>query len=346
MKTQRLLLTPLAFAVAASLSMGVHADGDGHHDNYLGASASINDEQKTVHNGVVNQGTENTATIQDSLGGASGNVGVNVAAGDNNQQANAAAIATADVAAVAATSDALFVFGPPVPSAQASINVEQKAYGNDLTNYSVPNNATLNNAAGGVSGNLGINIAAGNYNQQKNNMTVAASQTAYRAGASVSVEQTSAGNTTANHATLSYENQPISLTLNATGTYSGTSDQIGNVYPDMWSGSSHPGGTSTGHFDLDTATQGGTDLNGDGGALAFNEAGNSSLSGTVTGYLPVVSGFSQPVVNNALLTNSLGGVSGNIGVNIAAGGGNQQSNSLSIAAGCHACTVAATPASE
>ncbi|MGU1043544.1 hypothetical protein ACSEO3_26820 [Pseudomonas aeruginosa] len=30
-------------------------------------------------------------------------------------------------------------------------------------------------------------------------------------------------------------------------------------------------------------------------------------------------------------------VSGNVGVNIAAGGGNQQSNSLSIAAGCSSC---------
>lgn len=328
MKTQR-LLTPLAMALAAVLSVGAHASGNS------GASAKINDEQNNEYNNVVNQATENSAEVAGSLSGASGNVGVNVAAGDNNQQANAAAIATAD---------ALFVFGLPVSgSAQATINVDQANYKNNVLNTSTANLASLSDSAAGASGNLGINIASGTSNQQKNDMAIASSENAYTAGATVNVDQQSSSNITNNLATLESSTQQVSLTLNAGGTYDGVSDQIGNVYPDIWTSAPHPGGSADGHFDLDTETQGGSDLNGDGGALAFNEEGNITLAGTVSGYLPVVSGFNQAVVNTASLTNSLANVSGNVGVNIAAGSGNQQSNSLAIAAGCNACVPTATP---
>jgi hypothetical protein len=51
----------------------------------------------------------------------------------------------------------------------------------------------------------------------------------------------------------------------------------------------------------------------------------------------VQSGWKDPVTNNATISGSLNNVSGNVGANIAAGVGNQQSNSLSIAAGCKSC---------
>ena len=320
MKTQR-LLTPIAFALATALSAGA----------YAASSATIEDTQTSSDNGVLNQATDNDAAVGGSLGGASGNVGVNVAAGGNNQQANAAAISTAD---------ALFVFGLPVnASADATINVTQVSKRNGVANYSSPNNASLSDSAGGASGNIGMNIAAGDYNQQKNDMAVASSEEAVSAGANVTVAQTSKGNVTNNYATLEYGSQQVSLNLGARGTYEGTSDQIGDVYPDIWNGSSHPAGSPVGHFDLDSDTQGGSDLNGDGGALAFNEEGTVALRGVVTGSIPVVAGFSQAAVNNASLSNSLGGASGNVGVNIAAGAGNQQSNTLAIAAGCNACVA-------
>ncbi|WP_022962428.1 hypothetical protein [Halopseudomonas pelagia] len=247
MKTQK-LLTPLAMAMVALLSVGAHATGYPGSD---GASATVVDIQENKNNTSFNKTVENTAEVEGSLGGASGNVGVNVAAGDNNQQANAAAIATADSAFV-------FGFGLLGGSAQASIDVYQNNQHNDLTNYGVPNDASLTDSAGGTSGNLGINIAAGNSNQQKNDMAVASSDTAYTAGANVLVHQNSSDNSVSN------------LDL----------------------------GGSHGHW----------------------------------GYQPGV-----PVVNNAVMSGSLGGVSGNVGVNIAAGSGNQQSNSLAIAAGCNAC---------
>ncbi|MBH2036378.1 MAG: heme utilization protein, partial [Pseudomonadales bacterium] len=41
-------------------------------------------------------------------------------------------------------------------------------------------------------------------------------------------------------------------------------------------------------------------------------------------------GWANPVTNTATLSGSVNGGSGNLGVNVAAGVGNQQSNSLAI----------------
>lgn len=257
------LLTPLAFALTAALAVSAHATGYGDPN---GASASVDDSQINHNNSVENNETKNTATVSGSLGGASGNVGVNVAAGDNNQQANAAAIATADAA---------FVFGGfGGSSASASVAVDQQAYDNALTNYGNPNDATLTGSANGASGNAAINIAAGNYNQQKNDMAIAASENALIASADVSVAQYSRDNETDNkHGDVFEVEADLPTVASGFG----------------WGGGYHPQTPQT------------------------------------------------PVVNNATLSGSLNGASGNVGVNIAAGGGNQQSNSLAIAAGCNAC---------
>ncbi len=243
-----------------------------------------------------------------------GNVGVNVAAGDNNQQANAAALASAD---------ASFVFG----TATASTSVLQSGYGNALNNYSNPNTASLSNSANNVSGNLGVNVAAGNFNQQKNDLAAAVSNGQYSTAGSAA-SQASTGNTTVNSANYAYGGTYVSLKLNADGSYKGTSDQIGDVYLDTWEGQTHPGGSNTGHIDVDSQAQGAKDLNHDGGAFAFKEKGDVDLKGTVSGFIPAIVGFKTPVTNNASLSNSLQNVSGNVGVNIAAGGGNQQEQLL------------------
>ena len=201
--------------------------------------------------------------IDGSLNGAAGNVGANVAAGDNNQQANAAAIATAD---------AFFVFGfGEGLQANASIGVTQQAYDNYLSNYGTQNNASVVDSGNDVQGSVGINVAAGNFNQQKNDMAIASSEQAFTAEASVNVLQESSGNDTHNN--------------------------VGDVYE-------------------------------------VNDGLQVVSSGF--GWFPPQTP-QTPVVNNASLSNSLNNASGNVGVNIAAGGGNQQSNTLAIAAGCNAC---------
>lgn len=175
-----------------------------------------------------------------------------------------------------------------------------------------------------------------NFNQQKNDLAAAVSNGQYSTAGSAA-SQTSTGNTTVNSANYAYGGTYVSLKLNADGSYKGTSDQIGDVYLDTWEGQTHPGGSNTGHIDVDSQAQGAKDLNHDGGAFAFKEKGDVDLKGTVSGFIPAIVGFKTPVTNNASLSNSLQNVSGNVGVNIAAGGGNQQSNSLSIAAGCSSC---------
>lgn len=169
----KLVLTPLAMAMAAVLSVAAYADqgGEGkgkddhHHQQHHqqpsipdwlkgGATATVTDAQYNHGNQVTNKGTQNNASANGSIGGVSGNVGANVAAGDNNQQANAVALATADES---------FVFG----YANASTSVTQQAYNNKLDNYSTANNASLNNSLQGISGNFGVNVARATITNRK-----------------------------------------------------------------------------------------------------------------------------------------------------------------------------------
>jgi len=239
--------------------------------------------------------------------------------------------------------------------------------GNSVTNLGQTNAASLGgDALANASGNIGVNISAGNNNQQKNDLAASVA-VARMATATVQVTQVNGHNTTSNDPIHKEEVQYAyaNLALSASGGYSGygsgsysgsasgntsgTSDQIGNVYPDMWTGNTHPNGSQTGHFDLDTDTQGGSDLNDDGGALAFNnngtysgteggqlgfyESGSQSLSGSVTGYIPVVVATNLATTNTSTLgDNALMNASGNIGVNIASGTNNQQYNGLAISA--------------
>ena len=324
-------LKPLVFAVTAVMAVSVYAGNNDHdrrhghdHDNHhgqqqqydpykdpripAGASATVIDSQSSYSNNVINQGTKNTAGVSNSLGGASGNVGANVAAGDMNQQANAAALATADEE---------FIFG----SANAATSVTQTNTTNTAWNFSTTNNAALNSSANGASGNVGINIAAGNYNQQKNDMAAAVSG-GRLAGASSGASQTSTGNNVANLGIATFDTKTLKSSFYAHGTYQGHGSGV--VLDDPEKG---------GHHDYKDNDRNKVDKD----PLYFSESGSIDLRGQATYQVLVPSGWKDPVVNNASINNSLNGVSGNVGVNVAAGVGNQQSNSLSIAAGCQAC---------
>ncbi len=123
-------LKPLVFALAAVMTMAAQAggNGNGHGDDHghhgpkgptweeqlsinASAMATVMDEQNSDGNEVLNQGTKNTAEATDSLNGSNGNMGANIAAGDGNQQDNAAALATADES---------FIFGSAVAASSAT----------------------------------------------------------------------------------------------------------------------------------------------------------------------------------------------------------------------------------
>lgn len=325
------------------------------------STSLIDDKQINSGNEVINTHNRNSANVGDSvLQGASGNVGMNSAAGDNNMQDNAAALSAAD---------ASFVFG----STDATIVAYQRNVGNGTLNDGNVNNAGIGGATlSGAAGNIGVNITAGDSNLQKNNFSGAVA-VARVANANVTTIQRSGGNSTVNQGRIDRLTDTTDVTLHGgmigwyggrtSGTYSGqtgglttgTSDQIGNVYLDIWNagsngGVTHPTDTGAiGHVDVDNQAQGAQDLNGDGGAFAFNnngtysgsesgsyaghEVGGQALIGSFSGSVATVRYVVTPSENNANMSGSaLSGASGNIGVNISAGTGNLQNNSLALSA--------------
>src|SRR5690606_41036693 len=137
--------------------------------------------QTTAGNTGNNSLLDNDAQIaDDAAGGASGNLGFNVAAGDNNSQDNAAALSAAD---------ASFAFG----MADAEIFNSQVGANNLTNNSGVTNDANVGGAAfNGASGNISVNVASGNNNAQRNSLAASVATSAY-AQASVASDQTSGG---------------------------------------------------------------------------------------------------------------------------------------------------------
>lgn len=308
-------MKPLVFAIAATMAAGAWADSRDRrpHDPYLtwdaGAKAEVRNNQDMSGNFVNNEATKNTANADNVGNGSAGNLGVNLAGGNVNQQANEAALATADEA---------FIFGTAV----ASVNVTQNNHGNTVKNFSTQNNATGNGVANGASGNIGINLAAGNYIQQKNAMTAAVSGGRY-VEAYAGATQSLGGAQVFNEANLKAEYKPVVLGVALGGGYVG-------------------GGVGVIHDEEPYKIEGGRKSDTikskyDPDPFGFVEAGAIALGGVASGWVPVGATVHQAVVNNASLSNSLNNSSGNVGANIAAGSHNQQINSLSIAAGCNAC---------
>ncbi|WP_297926800.1 adhesin [Metallibacterium sp.] len=343
------LLTDVSITGNPTVSGSINTDS--------AAIAVVDNRQHNVANDGENYLLANDASIADDAAqNAQGNIGLNVAAGDNNQQHNAAALAAAD---------ASFAF----TMADSEVFVEQVNAANTTGNFGQTNDANLGgNALQNAQGNIGVNIAAGNNNQQQNNL-VASTGTNSMATASVNSKQDSGGNYTLNEGYTQRFVDLITINLTGTvygsgaegqvlGTSTGTSDQRYNMYPDNWGKapgetptSAHPtNGPWLGHTDWDTHTQG-TDINdnpivrtpgndpmdpsNDGGSLVMNNNDEISLeemSAQLSGYVVDYSYVAVMSSNSASLNGSaLQNAQGNIGVNIASGTGNQQANSLALA---------------
>ena len=324
-------LKPLVFALAAVMAIAAqaagrddgHGNGNGHGNGHgnngpqgptldqilsisAGAGATVMDVQNNSGNAVLNQGTQNGAAVDSSLNNSNGNMGANVAAGDGNQQDNAAALATADEA---------FIFGNAIAASSAT----QNNTGNTVANYSNTNASTLNNAGNNGSGNIGINVTSGNFNQQKNNLAIAVSGGRV-AQAAASANQSSSGLTVNNNADQAYTTETMTGTFSGSGGFvaAGTATTEGNNGGGWGNRGGHGGGNG------DTTSD-------------FVAVGVFGLAGVTTQQVMTPNGWKNPVTNVSTMTNSMNSFSGNGGANVSSGVGNQQSNSLSIAAGCRAC---------
>ena len=335
-----------------SLDSDISFTGDialtGDLDVDSAAIAVVDGRQTILANEGNNDMLANEASIDDdAASGSSGNLGFNVAAGDNNAQDNAAALSAADAA---------FSFG----MSDAEIFNNQIGANNQTENSGVTNDASMGgNAFNGATGNIAVNIAAGNNNAQRNALAASVSVAGY-AQASVASDQVSTGNVTNN--TGMTETVEGTTQFNLTGTVSGNADssagyegrgasyQMTNIYPELWGADENDGNHNSsprlGHVDMDGDMQGsvdnpyrGEDEFGEIGGIAFDsdESGiidlsetelDASLSGSGTFLYDV----DVQATNTASLNGSaFSGASGNIGVNIASGTGNLQSNSLSLA---------------
>jgi len=139
---------------------GVDVTGDIYIDS--SAAALVDDKQVNHHNDVWNEWHMNDAVIDGwAFQDASGNIGTNVAAGDNNIQDNGTALS--DLSGEALNS-----------SIDAESFALQESKSNIIESFDSTNDAELSgNAFDSASGNIGINIAAGGSNLQKNNLAIA-----------------------------------------------------------------------------------------------------------------------------------------------------------------------------
>lgn len=241
MKPQ-MALKPLVFALAALMAAAAQAGGWHPAPQPTGTIAAVvTDVQNSAGNKFDDTKTENNASADNSVNNNSGNAGINVQAGSANQADNSAAISSAK-------GDAATVFGV--------VDVNQNSVLNTYVNKGTQNNASLDNSINGNSGNVGYNGQAGQGNQGKNNLAIVTAD-GKNIAAAANTEQ--------------------------------------------------------------------------------NSLGNSYLNAAATSHGYGYGGKPQYVSNNASLDNSVNRNSGNMGVNLQSGSGNQGSNSLAIGQGCTVC---------
>ncbi|SEJ15739.1 hypothetical protein [Frateuria terrea] len=319
--------TLIALAVATLFGSSMAYANDHGHDRPKvdsAATASVDNDQSISRNFATNDKLTNSSSISDNTASqASGNIGMNVAAGDNNAQDNAAALAA---------TDASFAFGV----ADSDVDVNQGGWGNLTFNRGVTNDASIgDNAFQYASGNIGANVASGNNNEQKNALAASVATTEF-AHANVDVDQNSSHNAVSNAGFVQkyYDTTRVHLS----GTVQGYSLGLGlGGYAGSTSSTSQgteSGGVSV--FGYPIASYGGTTSStsqgSEQGGLGFVELSASDLYADLCGTVQTARWVVVDATNDASLSgNAFQHATGNIGVNVASGTGNLQANTLSMA---------------
>jgi len=320
--------TLIALAVATLFSSSMAYAHDHGHDRPKvdsAATASVDNDQSISHNVAANDKLSNNSSISDNTASqASGNIGMNVAAGDNNAQDNAAALAA---------TDASFAFGV----ADSDVDVDQGGRGNLTLNQGVTNDASVSdNAFRYASGNIGVNVASGNNNEQKNALAASVATTKF-AHANVDVDQNSSHNAVSNAGFV--QKYYDTTTVHLTGTVQGYSVGAGiGGYAGTTHGVSHgyqAGGIDVLGTPIPVGYEGGSvdySHGSEHGGLGFVEVSENDLLADLSGTVQTARWVVVDATNDASLSgNAFQHATGNIGVNVASGTGNLQANSLSLA---------------
>ncbi|GLQ52664.1 hypothetical protein ACFFJT_21050 [Dyella flava] len=232
-----------------SLSSNINVNGNpyvsGNIDINAAAVALSQSTQSGNYNWVSNNGAVvNDSNISGDVGNsASGNVGVNQAAGDFNAQGNSAAIAAAGSSS-SSSGDANFTFGcdygncggdPGSSSAGGMADAETFAHqslsGTNTSNQGTTNSTNISgDAFNGASGNIGVNQASGDNNEQLNSLAAATTSNNVYALATSTLDQEWSGNKVSNdpYDEFCFYQQNTSNNANLSGdVLSGASGNIG-----------------------------------------------------------------------------------------------------------------------
>ncbi|GFZ92450.1 hypothetical protein [Dyella caseinilytica] len=196
-----------------SLTSNVNVSGNPYVNGTININAAAVALSQATQNSSDNSVSNNAAVVNDSnISGdvgnnASGNVGVNQAAGDFNAQGNSAAISAAGSSS---SDDASFTFGCDWggcggdPGSAGGMADAETFANQTLTHANTSNQGTTNNtnisgdAFDGASGNVGVNQAAGDNNEQLNQLAAATTSNNVYALATSTLDQEWSGNKVSN----------------------------------------------------------------------------------------------------------------------------------------------------
>ena len=209
----------------------------------------------------------------------------------------------------------------PTGTVAAVVTDVQNSAGNKFDDTKTENNASADNSVNGNSGNTGVNVQSGSGNQADNSGAISSAKGDFATVfAVVDVNQNSALN--------NFVNKGTQNNASADNSLNGNSGNLG------YNGQAGQGNQGKNNLAITTA---------DGKNIAAaanteqNSLANSYLNTAATSY-GYGHGKAQYVSNNSSLDNSVNRNSGNVGVNLQSGSGNQGSNSLSIGQGCTVCS--------
>ena len=206
----------------------------------------------------------------------------------------------------------------PTGTVAAVVTDVQKSEHNKFDDTNTENNASADNSVNSNSGNVGVNAQSGSGNQADNAGAISSAKGDFATVCAViDVDQGSSHN--------NFVNKGTQNNASLDGSITGNSGNVG------YNGQAGQGNQGKNNLAITTA---------DGKNIAA--ASNTEQNSLNNSYLNTAAsshGYGKPqyVSNNASLDNSVNRNSGNVGVNLQSGAGNQGSNSLSIGQGCSVC---------
>ena len=206
----------------------------------------------------------------------------------------------------------------PTGTVAAVVTDVQKSEHNKFDDTNTENNASADNSVNSNSGNVGVNAQSGSGNQADNAGAISSAKGDFATVfAVIDVDQGSSHN--------NFVNKGTQNNASLDGSITGNSGNVG------YNGQAGQGNQGKNNLAITTA---------DGKNIAA--ASNTEQNSLNNSYLNTAAsshGYGKPqyVSNNASLDNSVNRNSGNVGVNLQSGSGNQGSNSLAIGQGCSVC---------